>query len=311
LRAVPATVTRTRPDRIRAALLRWYEPRSTLYPWRVAPNPYRVLVSEVMLQQTQAPRVAPSFERFGAQFPDVRALAAASRADVLRAWSNLGYNRRAVALSEAARTIVRDHGGEVPSEAAALEALPGVGPYTAAAILALGFGQPVAAVDVNIRRVVARIALGNDGASVREVHDAANRLLDVERPAEWNQAVMDLGREICRPRQRCERCPIASRCAWRAGAVVVPRGSAGPANGSRRQGRYKGSFREVRGGVLRVLRQGPATQEEIATALAKDIDVVRRAIDALASEGAVDADEFDKGRSNASTSGRLVRLADG
>jgi A/G-specific adenine glycosylase len=311
LRAVPATVTRTRPDRIRAALLRWYEPRSTLYPWRVVPDPYRVLVSEVMLQQTQAARVAPEFERFVALFPDVRALAAASRADVLRAWSNLGYNRRAVALSEAARVIVRERGGEVPCDVAALKALPGVGPYTAAAILALGFGQPVTAIDVNVRRVVGRIALGDDAAALRDVRRAAEGLLDPERPAEWNQAVMDLGREICRPRPRCEQCPVADWCAWRARAVAIPGGSAGPANGSRRQGLYEGSFRQVRGGVLRVLRQGPATQAEIATALAKDIDVVRRAIDALASEGAVDAEEFDMARSNASTSGRLVRLADG
>ena len=123
-------------------------------------DPYRTLVSEVMLQQTQAARVEPIFEAFVDLFPDVGALGAASRADVLRAWAGLGYNRRAVALHEAARAIVRDHGGRVPRDVAELRRLPGVGPYTAAAVASIGHGEPVAALDTNVRRICARVVHG-------------------------------------------------------------------------------------------------------------------------------------------------------
>src|SRR5438445_5270827 len=143
--AYPALATLCEVD-TRAALLAWYEPRRRRYPWRVGPDPYRVLVSEVMLQQTQAERVGPAFERFVGRFPDVHALAAAPKADVLRAWGDLGYNRRAVRLAEAARAVVRDHGGRIPSDPATLRSLPGVGPYTAAAVASIGHGLPVAAI---------------------------------------------------------------------------------------------------------------------------------------------------------------------
>lgn len=120
-----------------------------MYPWRASRDPYAVLVSEIMLQQTQAARVVPVFVRFLGAFPSVASLAAAGRGDVVRAWAGLGYNRRAVALSEAARAIVRDHDGRVPADPQVLRTLPGVGPYTAAAVAALAFGAPVAAVDTN------------------------------------------------------------------------------------------------------------------------------------------------------------------
>jgi len=182
-------------------MLAWYRPRRRAYPWRRArPDPYRVLVSEFMLQQTQATRVAPAFRAFVARFPSVAALANASRRDVLAAWSGLGYNRRAVRLHEAARAIVAEHGGEVPRDPGALVALPGVGPYTASAVAAIAFRAPVPAVDTNVRRVVARAALGLEGfeAPASDVAGAASRWMRGSDPAEWNQAVMDLGRELCR-----------------------------------------------------------------------------------------------------------------
>src|SRR6058998_1553403 len=138
-----------------ARLLQWYEPRRHAYPWRLpGVDPYGVLVSEVMLQQTQAPRVARAFEPFIRRFPSVRELAGGSVADVLRAWSGLGYNRRAVALSRAARAIVSEHGGRVPSDPALLEQLPGIGPYTAAAVASIASGLPAPAIDTNVRRVL-------------------------------------------------------------------------------------------------------------------------------------------------------------
>ena len=190
----------------REALRAWYAPRRDAYPWRGSHDPYAVWVSEVMLQQTQASRVAPAFGSFLRRFPTVRALAAATRGDVVREWGGLGYNRRAVRLSEAARVVVRHHGGRIPRDPVALRELPGVGPYTAAAVASLGFGEPVAVVDTNVRRVVSRVYLGLDGHQVssKEAWGLAEGWLDRDDPVTWNQALMDLGREVCRPEPRCD-----------------------------------------------------------------------------------------------------------
>ena len=173
------------PAAARKALLEWYRPRARAYPWRRGrPNAYRTLVSELMLQQTQAPRVVPIFEAFVGVFPTVRALAGASRADVLRAWAGLGYNRRAVSLHRAAQAVVAQHGGRVPTDRADLQRLPGVGPYTAAAIASIAGGEPVAAIDVNARRIVARVAYGRDAASVStgDIDATAATWVDRTRP---------------------------------------------------------------------------------------------------------------------------------
>jgi A/G-specific adenine glycosylase len=244
-----------------------------------------VLVSEVMLQQTQAARVAPAYRSFLRRFPSVRTLARADRAEVLRVWSGLGYNRRAVALSEAARVIVRDHGGRVPRDRHALERLPGVGPYTASAVASIAYGLPVPALDANVRRVIGRFALG---AEVREVPasaiaDAAERLLDREEPAKWNQAVMDLGREVCRPVPACDACPLAVGCRYRRA------GRKGPPP-PRRQGAFEGSFRQLRGAVVRALAAaGTLTVGVLVDRTGEPLDRVARAIEALASEGVLRA----------------------
>ncbi len=236
-------MTDLEPSRVRRSLREWYRPRRSSYPWRTdPPDPYAVLVSEVMLQQTQASRVAPLFERFLERFPDVRALARASRADVLRAWAGLGYHRRAVALHAAARAIVERFDGRIPPDPADLRSLPGVGPYTSAAVASIAYGVPIVAMDVNVRRVVSRATMCDE----REVADVALRLLDRADPGSWHQAVMDLGREICLPVPRCERCPLAERCR--------SRGSPAARLASRPQTRFPGSNREARGRVLAVLR---------------------------------------------------------
>ena len=202
-----------------AAIRAWYRPRRRAYPWRRAhPDPYAVLVSEVMLQQTQAPRVAPVFERFLARFPDVGTLARASRPDVIRAWAGLGYNRRAVALHASAIAIEREHHGEVPGTVDALRTLPGVGPYTAGAVASIAFGAAVPAPDVNVRRVVARVLHGREPQELAaaDLAAAAAAFLDREDPGGWNQALMDVGRELCRPSPRCDGVSAPSR-------VPVPR----------------------------------------------------------------------------------------
>ncbi|MDP9301403.1 MAG: A/G-specific adenine glycosylase, partial [Actinomycetota bacterium] len=210
-----AGMTALEPSPLRRALRAWYRPRREGYPWRRdGIGPYAVLVSEVMLQQTQAARVASTFDGFLRRFPDVASLAAASRGDVLRAWSGLGYHRRAVALHEAARAIVRSHDGTVPRDLGALQHLPGVGPYTAAAVAAIAFGRPVVAMDVNVRRVTSRVALGREPEDLDDprIAAAARVLLDRRDPGAWNQAMMDLGREVCRPAPRCEVCPLERWC---------------------------------------------------------------------------------------------------
>jgi A/G-specific adenine glycosylase len=238
-----------------------------------------------MLQQTQAARVAPAFERFIRRFPTVRSLAAASRAEVIRAWAGLGYNRRAVALHEAARRIERDHRGRIPREPEVLRGLPGVGPYTAAAVAAIGFGVPVPALDVNVQRVVARASLGVEPSevSVDVLERTAEGWLDRNDPAAWHQAVMDLGRVACRPVPRCSECPIASGCRFR----PVGRTPGAP---SRRQGKFEGSFRQIRGRVLAKLREtGVASFHTLVRESGGPRDRVLAAVQALAADGLVEA----------------------
>jgi A/G-specific adenine glycosylase len=237
-----------------------------------------------MLQQTQASRVEPIFERFLATFPDVGALAEAERADVLRSWAGLGYNRRAVALHEAARTIVREHGGRVPRSVDSLVRLPGVGPYTAAAVASIGYGDPVAAPDGNVRRVVARVV---HGAEPDEVHAAdlardAQAWLDPSAPGAWNQALMDVGRLFCRPAPWCESCPLATECRFR-GA-----GRQGRSSG-RRQSRFEGSPRQVRGAVVQRLRSlRSASAEALAERTGHSVAAVAAATASLVAEGLVE-----------------------
>jgi A/G-specific adenine glycosylase len=269
----------------RTALARWFADRRERYPWRIQPNPYRILVGEVMLHQTQASRVAPAFDRFLPRFPTVQALASATRADVIRAWAGLGYNRRAVALHEAARTIVREHAGRVPSDPEDLLRLPGVGPYTAAAVAALAHGRPVAAIDTNVRRVMARAVLGRDPSETdhRAVARAAAVWLDECEPAGWNQAVMDLGREVCRPVPRCGDCPLIPVC------LFVGKGRRSVSL-KRRQPAFEGSLRQVRGGIVRTLRSVPAaTLASLSRTTGAPLDRVAEAVLALAGDGLVRA----------------------
>lgn len=267
------------------ALRAWFAPRRALYPWRRTTDPYAVLVSEVMLQQTQAARVVPAFERFLRRFPSVRVLAKAPRDDVVRAWEGLGYNRRAVALSETARRLVVEHRGRVPRDPGALLRLPGIGPYTAAAIASLAFGEHVAALDTNARRIVARVHAARDADDVppAKLRELADRWLDRGDPGTWNQALMDLGREVCRPRPRCDVCPIAFGCRF-------PAEAAAPQPSRRRQGRFEGSSRQVRGAVVGSLRRrGSASMRSICDDTRFPAGRIRDAVEALCRDGLVEA----------------------
>jgi A/G-specific adenine glycosylase len=273
----------------RAALLEWYRPRRSAYPWRARRDPYAVLVSEVMLQQTQVSRVAPAFTAFVQRFPTVEALAGAGRAEVLRSWAGLGYNRRAVALHAAARMIVRDHAGRVPADVHDLLSLPGVGPYTAAAVASIGHGVRAAAVDTNVRRVVARARLGAEPGEVSAagIHEAAEAWLDRGDPGGWNQALMDLGRDVCRPVPRCAACPLAGRCRSQSRvAAAAPSRS----RGRRRQSPFAGSSREARGAVVRaVVARRSITFGDVLRRTGYPAERVRDAVARLCAEGLIQA----------------------
>ena len=213
------------PDTLRAQLLAWYDAQARDLAWRVGPrdgaagvraDPYRVWLSEVMLQQTTVPHATPYFLKFTARWPTVSDLAGAPDADVMAAWAGLGYYARARNLLACARAVAQEHSGVFPDTEAGLRALPGLGPYTAAAVGAIAFDRPTNVVDGNVERVMARLFAVETplpGAKP-ELKRLAAALVRDDRPGDWAQALMDLGATICRPKSPlCDRCPISSHCA--------------------------------------------------------------------------------------------------
>ncbi|HEV8229787.1 MAG TPA: A/G-specific adenine glycosylase [Candidatus Limnocylindria bacterium] len=260
---------------LRRQLLRWYDRGGRDLPWRRTRDPYRVLVSEVMLQQTQVARVLPAYAAFLRRFPTLGSLARASLADVIRAWSGLGYNRRARDLHR----IGRLHPRRLPHGSAALDALPGVGAYTAGAVACFAGGERVAFADTNIRRVLGRALLGRV-ATEREAVALDARLLPRRGTDRWHHALMDLGATVCLARApRCAACPIAVGCRSR-GRVV----RAAP----RRRPAFATSDRRVRGAIVALLRRRASlTLIELERTIGDAR--VRRLVSALASEGLVTA----------------------
>jgi A/G-specific adenine glycosylase len=207
---------RKRPQ-FRKQLLGWFRQFQRDLPWRRDRDPYRIWISEIMLQQTRVAAVLPYYERFLERFPTIPALAAAPEEEVLTHWSGLGYYSRARNLQSAAQSIVANHGGEFPSDHADALALPGIGPYTSAAILSMAFNAPHAVLDGNVARVVARLdAVRGDLRETKTwsgLQRSADALLDPESPSDWNQAVMELGAMVCTPTSpQCLICPVAKFC---------------------------------------------------------------------------------------------------
>jgi A/G-specific adenine glycosylase len=197
---------------VRRALLRWYDEHRRDLPWRETRDPYRIWLSEIMLQQTRVAAVLDHYRIFLERFPNVQALAAASEDAVLAAWSGLGYYRRARMLHQAARQIAEKHGGSFPRNSEALLTLPGIGRYTSAAIASIAFAEPVAVVDGNVDRVLHRFIGIN--LTTRQIWQHAQALLANSRPGDFNQAVMELGATVCVPREpRCPMCPVRNWCA--------------------------------------------------------------------------------------------------
>ena len=236
------------------AVLAWGMPRLRDLPWRATRDPWRILVAEVMLQQTQARRVIPKWTSFCEAYPTPAACAAAPLGDVLRHWQGLGYPRRARNLRDAARLIVSHHAGDVPDTIEALRSLPGVGPYTARAVLAFAFERDVAVVDTNIARVLARVY--GERLTAQRVQAVGDALVPQGAGWVWNQVLMDLGAMVCRPTPRCDECPLATTCGWNVAGRPSPDPADGSAGVSTRQAPYDGSDRQARGDVLRALHDG-------------------------------------------------------
>lgn len=275
---------------LHAALLRWYDVQARDLPWRRrSATPWGVLVSELMLQQTPVSRVLPVWEAWMQRWPTPADLAADPPGAAVRAWGRLGYPRRALRLHACAVTVTRSHGGAVPDRLDQLRALPGVGEYTAAAVLAFAHHRRAVVLDTNVRRVLARVfdaVSGPTAASpVRAERLTAERLLpaDDQVAARWSVALMELGALVCTARDpRCPTCPLAAECRWR--AAGRPAGAAVP----KRQ-TYAGTDRQCRGNLLAVLRASdvPVSGEQLAKGWA-DPAQRARAFDSLLADGLVE-----------------------
>lgn len=278
---VVPTVPPTVPAGFTGAVLAWGVPRLRDLPWRHTRDPWAVLVSEVMLQQTQVGRVVPRWHAFVERFPTPDACATAPLAEVLREWHGLGYPRRARNLHLTARRVV-DLGG-FPRDLAGLLALPGIGPYTARALLAFAFELDAAVVDTNIARVYARVAGARLGP--KTVQSLADDACPSGDAWIWNQCLMDLGAVLCRPAAPgCDECPVRSSCRWRA-RQDVPDPAVGSSGVSVPQARFDGSDRQARGHLMRALQSGPVDRATVPTVMDRDAATAGRLLAALVDEG--------------------------
>ena len=248
------------------AVLAWSAGRRADLPWRATRDPWAVLVSEAMLQQTQVARVVPRWHRFLERFPTAVACAAAPVGDIVTEWAGLGYNRRAVNLHRCATAITERHGGTTPDDLAALLALPGVGPYTARAVLAFAFERDVAVVDTNVGRILARQS--GERLTVSAAQAMADDLVPSGLGWSWNQGMLDLGALVCTKRSpSCAQCPTASTCVWFGRGADDPDPAIGSAAVSGGQSRFTGSFREGRSRLLDALRLGgPVSPDRLCAA---------------------------------------------
>lgn len=267
------------------AVFRWWDQNIRQLPWREVRDPWAILVSEVMAQQTQVERVVPKWRAFMAQYPTPESVSAGPASDVVRLWDGLGYNRRAVMLHRCAGEVVSRHGGRVPQDLEHLLALSGIGPYTARAILAFAFEEDVAVVDTNVGRVLARV--GGSPMRPSEVQTLADSLVRRGSGWRWNQAILDFGATLCTKRKpACSRCPASDVCGWRGEG---PDPAVGSASVSGPQSTFEGSDRQGRGRLVSRLRDSPCEIETIAAAMGWHGDDERalRVLDGLITDGLV------------------------
>lgn len=308
-------------DLIRERLLGWFEANRRDLPWRTTRDPYRILVSEVMLQQTQVDRVIPYFERFLERFPDLETLAAAPASEVIRRWSGLGYNRRAINLQRTAQAVVVEHGARFPRDVPTLKLLPGIGPYTAGAIACFAFEQDVAFLDTNMRRVIHRLVAGPElpelQVTEKELVEIATELVPPGDGWRWNQALIEFGALQCTARKpACVICPLREVCV---AAPVIHASIAALPKGTRlkNEGTFEGSNRQYRGRILRALQASPdgLTLPELGPAIHEEFTDERltwlvELVEALARDGLAQTAESPASYNAAELSTPLIRLPD-
>ena len=267
---------------LHASIFSWITPRLRQLPWRDTRDPWHVLVSEVMLQQTGVSRAMPKWQVFIDAFATPADCAGAPLGDVLRLWQGLGYPRRARNLQAAARVIVEQHDGLTPSTLDELLALPGIGPYTARAVLAFAFEEDAAVVDTNIARVLARFH--GRTLKARDAQKLADDWVPQGEAWLWNQALMDLGATICRPQPTCDECPLSEKCSWRGTGTDPSVGSAGV---SVAQARFEGSDRQARGRLIKQLGECAVPIHAVAEIMDRSAEIAMRLVDDLISDGLI------------------------
>ena len=271
-----------------ADVLAWGVARLRDLPWRHTRDPWAVLVSEVMLQQTQVARVITRWQAFIERFPSPTVCADAPLGDVLREWQGLGYPRRARNLHATAQRVAEL--GGFPRDLSGLLSLPGVGPYTARALMAFAFELDAAVVDTNIARVYARVV--GERLTPKRVQALADGACPTGDAWVWNQCLMDLGAVLCRPREpACDECPVRPECVWR-GAVDTPDPAVGSSGVSTRQAPFEGSDRQARGRLLKALGDGPVGRDRIAAVMQRDPATADRLAGSLLEDGLCRADRF-------------------
>jgi A/G-specific adenine glycosylase len=285
------------PVAAREAALAWFAVHGRRFAIRDSRDPYAILVSEVMAQQTQIGRAQEYWTRWMAEFPSVADLAGATPTAVLRAWAGLGYNRRAVNLQRAARIIVAEHNGRVPDSIDVLERLPGVGPYTARAVAAIAFGRDVAPIDTNVRRVVSRLMSRAGSVDARRLQSVADASVPAGRAREWTHAVMDVGATFCRSRApRCAACPLRAWCRYAEAATRPAPGRAKRSQDAREpQPEFVRTTRWLRGRLLATLRDAADGAWVLfgRPVGLHDPEEVRSALAAMARDGLIELDAGD------------------
>lgn len=243
----------------------YYRQNKRPFPWRETTDPYHILISEIMLQQTQTDRVVPYFNAWVKKFPTFRKLAAAPTADILKAWQGLGYNRRALSLKKLAEAVTKEYNGKLPDDFEKLVALPGIGPYTAGAILAFAFNKAVPFIETNIRRVYIHFFFNDkNGVSDKEIVRLVQATMDRDDPREWYSALMDYGVKLAK-----EGMPNPNR----------------RSKHYTKQSKFEGSLRQVRGAILKVLAHGPTTIAKLKKLHPEFSDRLNKALASLESEG--------------------------
>lgn len=288
------TRTQCSPACFHKPLLQWYSVHRRSFPWRSTHKPYNILVSEIMLQQTQAHRVVGFYKRWLKKFPTFRSLTHASRGDALRAWAGLGYNNRAIRLQELARYVVTQYRSQLPNNPEELQRLPGIGKYTAYAIACFAFGKSVPVVDVNVKRILTRwlneVKIPHEMVSDNEAWKLAEQLLPAHRAYDWNQALMDFGSLVCTSRRpHCAECPVQQYCR----SAFSPLFRQSVTREKKREPSRKGIPRRLyRGKILTLLHTTPRTPHEIAAELWKkfshhDVHWLTEVLEQMCSDGIV------------------------